>query len=227
VSWNPAVPPPPVGGAPFGIGLVVGGDGDEFPSRVVEGLAEGLADGLFDSVAPGLGVVLPALGVVPPGLGVVPPGLGVVPPGLGVMLPGLGVMLPGLGVLVPAVPLEEETAGLAEVLLVGEDVGGNAAEGEDDVQADTAAQANMAAMPQPTARHVAELAPVPTFMEAPHRPRLLKTGLQKCQGPYSKALGLRVRNGLFTAKYQLTREDQRLGSRKGGLRYWGTCSGAA
>jgi hypothetical protein len=206
VSWNPAVPPPPVGGAPFGIGLVVGGDGDEFPSRVVEGLADGLADGLFEPVAPGLGVVLPALGVVPP---------------------GLGVMLPGLGVLVPAVPLEEETAGLAEVLLVGEDVGGNAAEGEDDVQADTAAQANMAAMPQPTARHVAELAPVPTFMEAPHRPRLLKTGLQKCQGPYSKALGLTVRNGLFTAKYQLTREDQRLGSRKGGLRYWGTCSGAA
>jgi len=206
VSWNPAVPPPPVGGAPFGIGLVVGGDGDEFPSRVVEGLADGLADGLFEPVAPGLGVVLPALGVVPP---------------------GLGVMLPGRGVLVPAVPLEEETAGLAEVLLVGEDVGGNAAEGEDDVQADTAAQANMAAMPQPTARHVAELAPVPTFMEAPHRPRLLKTGLQKCQGPYSKALGLRVRNGLFTAKYQLTREDQRLGSRKGGLRYWGTCRGAA
>ena len=206
MSWNPAVPPPPVGGAPFGIGLVVGGDGDEFPSRVVEGLADGLADGLFEPVVPGLGVVLPALGVVPP---------------------GLGVMLPGLGVLVPAVPLEEETAGLAEVLLVGEDVGGNAAEGEDDVQADTAAQANMAAMPQPTARHVAELAPVPTFMEAPHRPRLLKTGLQKCQGPYSKALGLRVRNGLFTAKYQLTREDQRLGSRKGGLRYWGTCRGAA
>ena len=206
MSWNPAVPPPPVGGAPFGIGLVVGGDGDEFPSRVVEGLADGLADGLFEPAVPGLGVVLPALGVVPP---------------------GLGVMLPGLGVLVPGVPLEEETAGLAEVLLVGEDVGGNAAEGEDDVQADTAAQANMAAMPQPTARHVAELAPVPTFMEAPHRPRLLKTGLQKCQGPYSKALGLRVRNGLFTAKYQLTREDQRLGSRKGGLRYWGTCSGAA
>jgi hypothetical protein len=206
VSWNPAVPPPPVGGAPFGIGLVVGGDGDGFPSRVVEGLADALADGLFEPVAPGLGVVLPALGVVPP---------------------GLGVMLPGLGVLVPAVPLEEETVGLAEVPLVGEDVGGNAAEGEDDVQADTAAQANIAAMPQPTARHVAELAPVPTFMEAPHRPRLLKTGLQKCQGPYSKALGLTVRNGLFTAKYQLTREDQRLGSRKGGLRYWGTCSGAA
>src|SRR5215469_4746789 len=123
VSWNPAVPPPPVGGAPFGIGLVVGGDGDEFPSRVVEGLADGLGDGLSERVAPGLGVVL------------------------------------------PAVPLEEETAGLAEVLLVGDDVGGSAAEGEDDVQAETTAKANMTVMPQPTARHVAGLAPVPTFME--------------------------------------------------------------
>jgi hypothetical protein len=154
----------------------------------------------------------------------------VVLPALGVVLPGLGVVLPGLGVLVPAVPPEEEeeeAAGLAEVLLVGEDVGGNAAEGEDDVQADTAAQANMAAMPQPTARRVAELAPVPTFMEAPHRPRRLKAGPQKRQGPYSQALGLTVRNGLFTTKYQLTREDQRLGSWRGGLRYWGTCSGAA
>src|SRR5215469_16175722 len=137
VSWNPAVPPPPVGGAAFGIGLVVGGDGDKFPSRVVEGLADGPGDGLCERVAPGLGVVLP----------------------------GLGVVLPGLGVVVPAVPLEEETAGLAEVLLVGDDVGGSAAEGEDVVQADTTAQANMAAMPQPTARHVAGLVPVPTFME--------------------------------------------------------------
>jgi hypothetical protein len=129
--------------------------------------------------------------VMLPGLGVVLPGLGVVLPGLGVVLPGLGVVLPGLGVVVPAVPLEEEMAGLAEVLLVGDDVGGNAAEGEDDVQADTAAQANMAAMPQPTARHVAELAPVPTFMEAPHRPSRPKAGPQKRQGPYSKALGPR------------------------------------
>src|SRR5215472_2229197 len=141
VSRNPAVPPPPVGGAPFGIGLVVGGDGDEFPSRVVEEPADGLGDGLFERVAPGLGVVLL----------------------------GLGVVLPGLGVVVPAVPLEE-TAGLAEVLLVGDDVGGSAAEGEDVVQADTAAQANMAAMPQPTARHVAGLAPVPTFMETSSSP---------------------------------------------------------
>ena len=156
MSWNPAVPPPPVGGALFGIGLVVGGDGDEFPSRVVEGLADGPGDGLFERVAPGLGVVLP----------------------------GLGVVLPGLGVVVPAVPLEEETPGLAEVLLVGDDVGGSAAEGEDVVQADTTAQANMAAMPQPTARHVAGLVPVPTFMEPPYRPRRLKAGPRKRQGPY-------------------------------------------
>jgi hypothetical protein len=176
VSWNPAVPPPPVGGAPFGIGLFVGGDGDEFPSRVVEGLADGLGDGLFELVAPGLGVVLP-------GLGVVLPGLGVVLPGLGVVLPGLGVVLPGLGVAAPAVLLEE-TAGLAEVLPVGEDVGGSAAEGEDVVQADTAAQADMAAIPQPTARHFADLAPVPTFMEPPHRLRRLKAGPRKRQGPY-------------------------------------------
>ncbi len=132
MSWNPAVPPPPVGGAPFGIGLVVGGDGDVFPSRVVEGLGDGLGDGLLEPVAPGLGVVPPRLGLV----------------------------LPALGVMARAVLLEEETAGLAEVLLVGDDVGGNAAEGEDVVQADTAAQANMAAMPQPTARRVAVLAPV-------------------------------------------------------------------
>jgi len=156
VSWNPAVPPPPVGGALFGIGLVVGGDGDEFPSRVVDGLADGLGDGLFERVAPGLGVVLP----------------------------GLGVVLPGLGVVVPAVPLEEETAGLAELLLVGDDVGGNAAEDEDVVQADTAAQAHMAAMPQPTIRHTAGRAPLPTFMEPPHRPRRLKAGPRKRQGPY-------------------------------------------
>jgi hypothetical protein len=158
VSWNPAVPPPPVGGAPFGIGLVVGGDGDEFPSRVAEGLADGVGDGLFEPVARGLGVVLP-----------------------------------GLGVVVPAAPLEEETAGLAEVLLVGDDVGGSAAEGEDVVQAETTAQANMAAMPQPTAL---------------------------------KPLVGKMRNGLFTTKYQVTREDQRLGSWRGGLRYWGICSGA-
>jgi hypothetical protein len=157
VSWNPAVPPPPVGGAPFGIGLVVG-DGDEFPCRVVEGLADGPGDGLFERVAPGLGVVLP----------------------------GLGVVLPGLGVVVPAVPFAE-TAGLAEVLLVGEDVGGSAAEDEGVVQADTAAQANRAAMPQPTARHVAELAPVPTFMETSSSPAPTEGRSGKRQRPYRQS----------------------------------------
>ena len=160
MSWNPAVPPPPVGGAPFGTGLVVG-DGDEFPCRIVEELTDGLGDGLFERVAPGLGVVLPPLGVV---------------------LPGLGVVLPPLGVVVPAVPIEE-TAGLAEVLLVGEDVGGNAAEDEDVVQADTAAQANIAAMPQPTA-HVGELAPVPIFMETSSSPAPTEGRSRKRQGPY-------------------------------------------
>ena len=161
MSWNPAVPPPPVGGAPFGIGLVVG-DGDEFPCRVVVGLADGPGDGLFERVAPGLGVVLP---------------------GLGVVLPGLGVVLPGLGVVVPAVPIAE-TAGLAEVPLVGEDVGGSAAEDEGVVQADTAAQAKMAAMPQPTASHVVELAPVPTFMETSSSPAQTEGRSGKRQGPY-------------------------------------------
>jgi hypothetical protein len=165
VPWNPAVPPPPVGGAPVGIGLVVGGDGDEFPSRLVEGLADGRADGLFEWLVLGLGV---------PGLGV--PGLGV--PGLGV--PGLGV--PELRVLVPPVPLGE-TAGLAGLLAVGEDVGGSAAEGEDVVQAETAAQASMAAMPQAKARHLARPAPARTFTEPPHRLRRLKAGPRKRQGP--------------------------------------------
>jgi hypothetical protein len=166
VPWNPAVPPPPVGGAPVGIGLVVGGDGDEFPSLLVEGLADGRADGLFEWLVLGLGVL-----------------------GLGV--PEVGV--PELGVLVPPVPLGE-TAGLAGLLAVGEDVGGSAAEGEDVVQAETTAQANMAAMPQPTAL---------------------------------KPLVGKMCNGLFTTKHQVTPEDQRLGSWRGGLRYWGICSGAA
>jgi hypothetical protein len=151
VPWNPAVPPPPVGGAPVGIGLVVGGDGDEFPSRLVEGLADGRADGLFEWLVLGLGV------------------------------PGLGV--PELGVPVPPVPLGE-TAGLAGLLAVGEDVGGSAAEGEDVVQAETAAQASMAAMPQAKARHLARPAPARTFTEPPHRLRRLKAGPRKRQGPY-------------------------------------------
>src|ERR1035441_3397266 len=38
-SWNPAVPPPPVGGAAVGNGLAAG-------LGVADGLAEGLAEGL-------------------------------------------------------------------------------------------------------------------------------------------------------------------------------------
>src|SRR5215469_2723032 len=105
VSWNPAVPPPPVGGAPFGIGLVLGGDGDEFPSRAVDGLADGLTDGLVELVAPGLGVVVPA---VP-----------------------LDETAGPAEVLLVGEPAEALLVGeLAEVLLVGDDVGGSAAEDE-------------------------------------------------------------------------------------------------
>jgi hypothetical protein len=153
-----------VGGAAFGIGLVLG-DGDEFRRRVVGGLADGPGDGLFERVAPGVGVVLPGLGVVPP---------------------GLEVALPRLGVAVPALPVAE-TAGLAEVLLVGEDVGGSAAEDEGVVQADTTAQANRAAMPQPTARQVAELAPVPTFMETSSSPAPTEGRSRKRQGTYRQS----------------------------------------
>src|SRR5271165_6327685 len=62
-SWNPAVPPPPVGGAAVGktVGLsVVGG------LYVADGLVagdvvnDGSVDGLGVSLAPGLGVPAPA-----------------------------------------------------------------------------------------------------------------------------------------------------------------------
>jgi hypothetical protein len=49
VSWNPAVPPPPVAGAALGKGLADGlgvGDGEGDGVRVADALAEGLADGL-------------------------------------------------------------------------------------------------------------------------------------------------------------------------------------
>jgi hypothetical protein len=144
------VPPPPVGGAPFGIGLVAGRDGDELPSRV----ADGLADGLVERVAPGLGVVVPA------------PLLDETAGLAGVLAAGELAEVPLAGELAEVLLAGE----LAEVPLVGEDVGGSAAEDEDVAQADTAAQANTAAIPQATARHVAELAPVPTFMETSSSP---------------------------------------------------------
>src|SRR5258707_10544352 len=65
--------------------------------------------------------------------------------GLGV---GLAEML-ALGVATPGVPLAEAAA-VADALVVDEDVG-SAAEDEDVVQAETAAEASMVAMPQPTA----------------------------------------------------------------------------
>ena len=76
----------------------------------------------------------------------------------------------GFGVVALAVPLAE-AVGVADALVEGED-GGSAAEDGDVVQAETAAEASMAAMPQPTAVNLA-LRPVPamavrTFMKPPH-----------------------------------------------------------
>jgi hypothetical protein len=76
----------------------------------------------------------------------------------------------GFGVVALAVPLAE-AVGVADALVEGED-GGSAAEDGDVVQAEIAAEASMAAMPQPTAVNLA-LRPVPamavrTFMKPPH-----------------------------------------------------------
>ena len=46
VSWNPAVPPPPVTGAPLGTGL-----GDGLGDGLAEGLGLGDADGLGEELA--------------------------------------------------------------------------------------------------------------------------------------------------------------------------------
>jgi hypothetical protein len=120
------MPPPPVGGAAVGIGRGDGlGDGDR--------LAEDRAGGLAGEVA----------------------GAGEVAEG-----PALRV-----GVLVGVVPLRAAVA-VAEGLLTGEDedVGGVVADevdgigsvagGEDDEQAETAAETSTVAMPQPTAVHL-------------------------------------------------------------------------
>jgi len=68
-SWNPDVPPPPVGGAAVGNGLADGlgvadddaggladGDADGLAEDLVDGLAEDLADGLVEGLALALGV---------------------------------------------------------------------------------------------------------------------------------------------------------------------------
>jgi hypothetical protein len=130
-SWNPAVPPPPVGGAAVGNGLadrlrVADGDGDGL--RVADGLC--VADG------------------------------------------DAGGLALALGVVTRAEPLGE-AAGVAEALTAGEDVG-SAAEGEDVVQAETAAEVSMVKVPQPMAVNLApSLVPavlVRTFMEPPNAP---------------------------------------------------------
>src|ERR1700730_6095734 len=81
----------------------------------------------------------------------------------------VGGLALGFGVAIPGVPLAA-AVGVADALVEGED-GGSPAEDGDVVQAETAAAASMAAMPQPTAVNLA-LRPVPamavrTFMKPP------------------------------------------------------------
>jgi hypothetical protein len=53
--WNPAVPPPPVGGAPVGIGVLCVGVGAGLLGELLaDGLLEGLGDGLAEGLADGL-----------------------------------------------------------------------------------------------------------------------------------------------------------------------------
>ena len=138
MSWNPAVPPPPVAGGAVGIGLVEGlpvtaGDADGGTEVLAEGVAEGLTEGL--ALARGLPT--------------------------------------------PAVRLDD-AAGAGEAPRAGEEVGsategeddvGRAADDEDVVQAEIAAEASMATMPQLAAVSLAP-SPVPavvvrTFIEPP------------------------------------------------------------
>ncbi len=72
MSWKPAVPPPPVAGAPTGNGLGDGlGDGDADTDGVAEGVADGVAEGVALALSLGEAVAVSlALGVgvaVPPG----------------------------------------------------------------------------------------------------------------------------------------------------------------
>jgi hypothetical protein len=95
-----------------------------------------------------------------------------------------GVAL-ALGVVTLAVPLGK-AVGVAEMLPAGENLVG-AAEGEDAVQAEIAAEASMVKMPEPMAVNLA-LSPVPavvvrTFMKPPHasgrwRPRFPGPGIR-------------------------------------------------
>ena len=130
-SWNPAVPPPPVGGAAVGNGLADGlgvGDGDSDGLGVADRDADGVADRDADGLTLALGVVT------------------------------LAVRL-------------DKAVGVAEMLAPGENLVG-AAEGEDAVQAETAAEARMVKVPHPMAVNLAlSLVPavvVRTFIELPH-----------------------------------------------------------
>ncbi len=140
--WNPAVPPPPVGGAAVGNGLGVGGgvgggvgvgvaeadgDGEALADGLAEALAEALADALADAEEVAVGAAA------------------------GPVLLGAGVDVVGAGE-------------------PGEDVVGSSAEGEDDVQAEMSTDASTATMPQPTALSLAARparAVLRTFMEPP------------------------------------------------------------
>ena len=160
-SWNPAVPPPPVPGAPVG-------------NDLADGLRDG--DGLGDGDRPGLGVAAPGvtvldaaalgaaalaavvLGAVAPGTvapGVTAPDvvargtavLGVVT--LGVLTLGVVALGAPAPAVAPGVPLAEP-AGVAGPVPPGEN-GGGPVDDEPDEQAATDAVASMARAAQPRA----------------------------------------------------------------------------
>jgi hypothetical protein len=141
-SWNPAVPPPPVGGAAVGNGLAVG-------LAVGEGV--GLAVGLGVALGVRLGVALRV--------------------GLGVVLAlGLCDGLGDDDAELLGEPLSE-LLGVAEALVPGDDVG-SAPDDALPEQAETAMEASMARMPQLTAVNlvrspVLEVTARP-FTEPPH-----------------------------------------------------------
>lgn len=149
-SWNPAVPPPPVTGAPVRIGL---DDGLCDPLDVW--LAGWLALEVWVAGVPVAEVLVLVAEVLVP---VEMPGVvtGVVLPGVDV-LPALAEPLPEALVDVP--PMKEENDGVGD---------------PDDVQAETAAVPSMVRAPKPAAVSLALSAVLPmavrTFIEPPHAP---------------------------------------------------------
>jgi hypothetical protein len=121
-------------------------------------------------------------------------GLGLVVSGvLGASVAGLlGASVAGLLGASVAGLLGASVAGLlgggdiAEALVEGDD-GGRAAEGEDPVQAEIAAEASRARMPKPTtvslARSPVPTAVVRTFMEPPHASGRWRSRFRKRRGP--------------------------------------------